>query len=67
MVALLTLLAVSASGGTGDALLVRMNAFATAYNGFAAAMGQGIYDVRQARRLSKLWRDVERDWPEAAK
>ncbi len=69
VLALLTLLVVSATGGPFDALAAPMNAFAKAYNGFAAGMGNGIFDARQAKRLSKLWRDVEHsgDWPEAGK
>jgi len=48
-----------------DPLLEPMNRFAKAYNEFAEGMRSGIFDQRQAKRLSKLWREVESsgDWP----
>jgi hypothetical protein len=58
--------AVAKSASAVDSLLSPMNEFAKAYNDFTEAMRHGIFDVRQARRLSKLWREVERSgsWPE---
>jgi len=52
-------------GSTGDPLVDRMNEFVVAYNDFAKGVQAGIFDQRQARRLSKLWRQVEKcgSWP----
>jgi hypothetical protein len=36
-----------------------MTQFIQEFNMFARAYNSGYYDVRGARRLSKLWRDVE--------
>lgn len=42
----------------------RLNRFAEAYNTFAANLKEGNLDLRGAKRLSKLWREVEAEcWP----
>jgi len=70
---LLTLLLAMSAGAGGepplDRLIGPMNEFAAAYNDFAAGMRNGLFDARQARRLSKLWHDVERSgaWPQIEK
>lgn len=52
--------------GQDDWLLMRMNAFAGEYNDFAGKLREGQFDLRQAKKLSKLWRELERsgNWPE---
>lgn len=49
-----------------DFLMDRLNRFAAAYNAFASAYQQGTFDLRGAKLLSKLWRDIEQsgNWPE---
>jgi len=70
---LLTLLLAMSAGAGGEVAIDRlvgpMNEFAAAYNDFAAGMRNGIFDLRQAKRLSKLWRQVEQSgaWPEVQK
>ncbi len=61
---------VIASTGAGidalaDSLADCANRFARAYNEFFSDVGRGIFDNKRARRLSKLWRDLENcgEWP----
>jgi len=50
----------SATAESADEVLQpRMTQFIQEFNMFARAYNSGYYDVRGARRLSKLWRDVE--------
>lgn len=48
-----------------DELLEPMNRFAALYNDFTAKLREGVFDARQAKRLSKLWRSIEGSgsWP----
>ena len=49
-----------------DILRDRLNRFGNAYNFFIAELQQGKLNIKAARHLSKLWRDVEQSgsWPE---
>lgn len=44
-----------------------MRRFSENYNRFVAKWDAGVFDAGQARRLSALWREVERSgyWPNA--
>lgn len=67
LVAIAAALVASASGQSApDELLEPMNRFAAVYNEFVDGLHAGKFDARQAQRLSKLWRDVERsgNWPQ---
>lgn len=57
--------AVAAPGQVRDDLVDRMNRFARAYNAFGEVYRGGVFDLRGARRLSSLWREVEQSgqWP----
>jgi len=67
-IVVLFLAACAAAADQPDTLLEPMNRFAAAYNDFTAGMQKGLFDARQAKRLSKLWREVEHsgNWPEVA-
>lgn len=46
----------------------RLNRFAEAYNAFCLTLKEGNFDLRGAKRLSKLWREVEAEcWPRQGK
>ena len=61
----LLLAMVPSVGSCDDTLTLRLNRFAEEYNRFARRVNHGEFDVAQARRLSKLWAEVERSgyWP----
>jgi hypothetical protein len=64
LLAMLALLAFPVLGGVQDDLMDRLNAFAIAYNAFAAKVNQGQFDLPAAQQLSKLWHRIEgHDWP----
>jgi hypothetical protein len=46
-----------------------MERFSRNYNQFIATWQKGTFDFRQAKQLSKLWRDIEDSgyWPREAK
>jgi len=48
-----------------DRLANAMNRFSEEYNAFAEKLSVGVFDAQQARRLSRLWREVENCgvWP----
>jgi hypothetical protein len=62
----LALLASGAAVPCQDVLLPRLNRFADEYNLFARQVNRGRFDVAQAKRLSRLWAEIERSgyWPE---
>lgn len=48
-----------------DLLTDRLNRFAHVYNAFIIECHNGIFDTRAAKRLSKMWRQIEDSgsWP----
>ena len=53
-----------AGGWERDWTLTALNRFAGEYNEFVRVYQSGVFDARRAKRLSALWRDVERSgWP----
>ncbi len=44
----------------------RLNSFAQDYNDFVQKLQRNVLDYKQAKRLSKKWREVEKSglWPE---
>lgn len=62
----LAVLGQAAAAAAQSVLPDRLNEFALEYNRFAAVLTQGGFDVRSAKKLSRLWRDVEQsgEWPE---
>jgi hypothetical protein len=68
----LFLLAVGVSAtslGGDDEFTDRLNTFAVAYNAFVEQCHEGRFNIRDAKRLSKLWRRVEDSgvWPKEGK
>jgi hypothetical protein len=65
--ALLALVAAPASESVTphDFLADRMNRFTSSLRDFCEKYNRHIFDAKEARLLSKLWRDVEDcgDWP----
>lgn len=63
--ALLAMLPVALLAADDAGLVRRMNRFAAAYRKFVEAHERGLFDVRLARELSRLWREVETSgyWP----
>jgi hypothetical protein len=62
----LLLSAVSLPEGTDDWQFVqKYNRFAKAANDWMETYRNGLFDLRGAKRLSKLWRDIEASgmWP----
>jgi hypothetical protein len=60
------LLAVCAGGqDQADWLMLKLNRFAAQYNNFVASQAAGVFDLKEARKLSALWREVEHsgEWP----
>jgi hypothetical protein len=51
---------------SNDVFLDRLNRFNTAMRDFTAQLRQQQFNVREAKLLSKLWRDVEQsgEWPQ---
>jgi hypothetical protein len=51
---------------SGDLFADRMNRFGRELVNFDGKLRQHVFDVKQAKLLSKLWRDVETsgEWPE---
>jgi hypothetical protein len=53
------------SGSSHDWLATALNHFANRYNRFIEDLRAGQFDLRDAKALSKAWRDVETcgQWP----
>jgi hypothetical protein len=51
---------------SGDLFADRMNRFGRELVNFDGKLRQHVFDVKQAKLLSKLWRDVETsgEWPQ---
>jgi hypothetical protein len=65
LILLPNLLATGISGSRFDWLAITLNKFANRYNTFIEKLRGGVFDLRDAKALSQLWREVERcgEWP----
>lgn len=61
----LALLLAVPMGAQEDGLVLRMNRFAHAYNAFVLELNRGKLDVRDARELTRKWKEIESsgEWP----
>jgi hypothetical protein len=62
---IVALLVPAIAGSACEDLVGVMNRFRDEYNVFAESCNRGVFDARRARKLSELWRKVERCgcWP----
>jgi hypothetical protein len=67
--AVIVALLVPSLGGGEERLAPALNRFVAEYNAFAKDWNGGLFNLRRAERLSRLWGEVERSgyWPRKGK